>query len=156
MIRTPVTALPCKNRCHDVAPVEDGDVPQRVDATAEMELQERTAGLVCGQWLRIGQAASRIQLIPSDAQVQPRQVITVVDDGPGRSKFIQKPRKQLANRLRATGEETVQMPALRHARALFGTIGQSVAVDDGDRFIGLREHPGGEQPRDAGTQNHRV
>lgn len=33
------------------------------------------------------------------------------------------------------------MPSLRHSGALLGAIGQSVAVDNGDRPIEVREHP---------------
>ena len=62
-------------------------------------------------------------------------------------------REQLIEDLAAARVQTVQMPTVRHAAAVLADRRQHVPLDHHHPFEPLRQHPGREQTRHAGTEN---
>jgi hypothetical protein len=121
-----------------VAPVEDVDVRDRPDPGADPGLQQRAAHP------QSEEAGMRLAQLP--AAVHPPELLLHVEGGrPETDQFVGEPREQLLQRLAATGQEAVRVPALRHAAAGFGVVLEVVALNDGDRRERLAQHPRGHQ-----------
>jgi hypothetical protein len=70
--------------------------------------------------------------------------------------LVGEPGEELLEDLAAAGVEPVGLPALGDALPGHRTVGEGVAVDEGDLVEVVGQHPGGEQPREARTEHDRV
>ena len=78
-------------------------------------------------------------------------VVRTVDD-----QLVEDAGEQFVQHVGATGQQAMQVPALRHPPASGKGGGQRIALHHRDRFEELAERTRGQQARDARSQNHRM
>ena len=90
---------------------------------------------------------------PPAERVEDLHVPRVGEHCPLRNEFVAQAGKQLFQEFAAAHQQSVRVPALRHARAVLGLVRQLVAFQDND-IVGLAEHASRQQPGDSPTYHH--
>jgi hypothetical protein len=73
-----------------------------------------------------------------------------------RDEVVEQSRKELVKDLRALGHKQMGVPALGDTLPILGRLREPVTLDDGHPLVCVGQHPGGQQPGHARTQDHRV
>ena len=134
-----------------LAPVDELDRRQRGDPSAEVAFQVGPAGLAAD---RLRGPAGEAEQVAARGEPELREVPDH-RHAPGRQ-VVEQPRKELVEDLRPSGHQQVGVPALRDPPPTPGRRRERVAVDDRDPPVRVGQHPGSEQPGNAGPEDHRV
>jgi hypothetical protein len=93
---------------------------------------------------------------PVTAQEQARVGQQVPGWHPVRDQLRREAGKQLLQGLLSAGKQPVDMAPLWNATPVGARLGQLVPIDDCHLRVGVGEHSGGEQPRQASAEHHRT
>ena len=137
--------------------VEDRHVVNSPQAPSDVALQERPARLVQRVGLGIDACFAGPQKpVPTIGPVEPGQFAAVPHRCTVGDQLIENPREELIQDLRTARQQSVGVRALRHAPPVSGVVGQHVTLLHGDGPVMVGQHPGGEQPAHARSQNNRM
>ena len=132
------------------APVRDRDVVQGPDPAADLAFEIWPAGQVA----RVAAVTVQAQQMTPDREQQLPG--TGEHRHPSDRQVGQQSREQLLQDLRAARQQHVRMPALRNPLPVCRALRQQVAVDNRHPLVGIRQHPGRQQPAHAGPKDHSV
>ena len=136
----------------DAAP-DQFDVRDRERAGADLPLEVRPAGHVRGE--RILQRGARAEDVPGGAEGD--AVGPVLEDRhSGGHHALEQSGEQLLELRGAPRHQEMHVAALRDGRAVAGTVGQFVALVDGDAGVVVGQHSRGAQPAQTGADDDGV
>ena len=143
----------CRCQLDDVVAFEQGHVRDGADATSDVALQERPARLVGGEQLD-GTGADHP--VPTQVVVQPRHIPTVEVGCATADKLVEESGEQLVQRLRAAGQQGMELTALGYTPSVSRLVGQRVALHHRHGLEEVRQRPRREQSGHACAQHHRM